>query len=258
MPSYHGADAGRVVEVHGKQVVVTGGAGGLGGAIVTALADGGAVVYALDLPQALHRIDGSGARGIGVDVSEEDDVIRALGEVEAVSGGLDALVVASGVQMHGRDGRIGEVSRDVWEETQRINLTGTFLPVKHAIPLMVRRDRSSLVLIGSPTGLTMSGSGYSAYAASKAGMMALGRVVAADYAAEGLRANVVIPGTMRTPLIEPLLADPVRRQELLAGLPIGRLGEPDDLVGIVRWLVSDASSFATGGFFPVDGGLTAR
>jgi NAD(P)-dependent dehydrogenase (short-subunit alcohol dehydrogenase family) len=122
----------------------------------------------------------------------------------------------------------------------------------------VRRERSSVVLIGSPTGLTMSGAGYSAYAASKAGMMALARVVAADYAGDGVRANVVVPGTMRTPLIEPLLADPARREELLAGLPIGRLGEPDDLVGIVRWLVSDASSFATGGFFPVDGGITAR
>ena len=246
------------MEVHGKHVVVTGGAGGLGGAMVAGLADAGAVVYALDLPQALSRVEASGARGIAVDVSDEDDVIRALSEVEALSGGLDALVVASGVQLHGRDGRIGDVSCEVWEETQRINLTGTFLPVKHAVPLLVRRDRSSLVLIGSPTGLTMSGAGYTAYAASKAGMMALARVVAADYAAEGLRANVVIPGTMRTPLIEPLLADPVRRVELLAGLPIGRLGDPGDLVGIVRWLVSDASSFATGGFFPVDGGLTAR
>ena len=88
-------------------------------------------------------------------------------------------------------------------------------------------------------------------------MMALARVVAADYAGDGVRATSS-PGTMRTPLIEPLLADPARRKELLAGLPIGRLGEPDDLVEIVRWLVSDASSFATGGFFPVDGGITAR
>lgn len=246
------------MDIDGKHVVVTGGAGGLGGAIVAGLASAGAVVYALDLPPALDRLEHADVRRIPVDVSEEEDVIRAFGEVAAASTGLDAMVVATGVQLHGRDGRIGDVSREVWEETQRINLTGTFLPVKHAIGSMVRRERSSLVLIGSPTGLTMSGSGYSAYAASKAGMMALARVVAADYAADGVRANVVIPGTMRTPLIEPLLSDPVRRAELLAGLPIGRIGEPDDLVGVVRWLVSDASSFATGGFFPVDGGITAR
>src|SRR3712207_738684 len=79
---YHGAEAGRVVQVHGKQVVVIGGGGGLGEAIVGGLADAGAVVYALDLPQALQRIDGSGIRGIAVDVSEEEDVVRALGQVE--------------------------------------------------------------------------------------------------------------------------------------------------------------------------------
>jgi NAD(P)-dependent dehydrogenase (short-subunit alcohol dehydrogenase family) len=248
----------RVVDVHGKQVVVTGGVGGLGGAIVAALAAGGAVVYALDLPPALTGAKRSGIREIAVDVSDEGDVVRALARVGTHTDGLDAMVVATGVQMHGRDGRIGDVTLEVWEENQRVNLTGTFLPVKHAIRMMTRRQRSSLVLIGSPTGLTMSGAGYSAYAASKAGMMALARVVAADYAGQGVRANVVVPGTMRTPLIEPLLADPLRRGELLTGLPIGRLGEPDDLTEIVRWLVSDASSFATGGFFPVDGGLTAR
>jgi NAD(P)-dependent dehydrogenase (short-subunit alcohol dehydrogenase family) len=246
------------MEVEGKQVAVTGGAGGLGGAVAADLAEAGAVVYSLDLPQALDRAGRAAVHGVPVDISDEVEVVRAFREVEAATGGLDALVVASGIQLHGRDGRIGDVSREVWEETQRVNLTGTFLAVKHAIRLMVRRDRSSLVLIGSPTGLTMSGSGYSAYAASKAGMMGLARIVAADYASDGVRANVVVPGTMRTPLIEPLLADPARRDELLAGLPIGRLGEPDDLVGIVRWLVSDASGFATGGFFPVDGGLTAR
>ena len=247
------------MEVHGKHVVVTGGAGGLGGALVAGLAAAGAVVYALDRPRALDGLEHpAGVRGIPVDVTDEEDVAGALRQVAAAGDGLDALVVATGVQLHGRDGRIGDVPREVWEETQRVNLTGTFLPIKHAVGHMVRRDRSSVVLIGSPTGLTMSGSGYSAYAASKAGMMALARVVAADYAGKGVRANVVVPGTMRTPLIEPLLADPARREELLAGLPIGRLGEPDDLVGIVRWLVSDASSFATGGFFPVDGGITAR
>jgi NAD(P)-dependent dehydrogenase (short-subunit alcohol dehydrogenase family) len=246
------------VDVNGKHVVVTGGAGGLGRAIAVDLAEAGAVVHALDRPTALERLDHAGLTKTPVDVADEEDVVRAFREVAEVSPELDAVVVATGVQRHGSDGRIGDVSRAVWEETQRVNLTGTFLPVKHAIGMMVRRDRSSLVLIGSPTGLTMSGSGYTAYAASKAGMMALARVVAADYAADGVRANVVVPGTMRTPLIEPLLSDPVRRDELLAGLPIGRLGDPDDLTGIVRWLVSDASSFATGGFFPVDGGITAR
>jgi NAD(P)-dependent dehydrogenase (short-subunit alcohol dehydrogenase family) len=246
------------VDVSGKHVVVTGGAGGLGRVIAADLAAGGAVVHVLDLPRALDQLDHPGLAKTAVDVADEEDVVRAFRAVAELSPDLDALVVATGIQRHGSDGRIADVTRAVWEETQRVNLTGTFLPIKHAVGMMVRRERSSLVLIGSPTGLTMSGAGYTAYAASKAGMMALARVVAADYAAEGLRANVVVPGTMRTPLIEPLLGDPERRAELLAGLPIGRLGEPEDLTGLVRWLVSDASGFATGGFFPVDGGITAR
>jgi dihydroanticapsin dehydrogenase len=89
-------------------------------------------------------------------------------------------------------------------------------------------------------------------------MMSMARIVAADYARHGVRANVVVPGTMRTPLIEPLLSDPAKHQALLDASPIGRLGEPADVVGVVRWLVSDESSFATGGFYAVDGGLTAR
>jgi dihydroanticapsin dehydrogenase len=139
-----------------------------------------------------------------------------------------------------------------------VNLTGAFLCVKHALPLLTRQSSSSIVLVGSPTGLTMSGAGYAAYAASKAGMMSLGRTVAADYAAQGVRANVVVPGTMRTPLITPLLDDPATRDALLEGTPLGRLGDPGDLDGIIEWLVSPASSFATGAFFAVDGGLTAR
>jgi len=246
------------MDIVGKRVAVTGAAGGLGGAIAQDLAGAGAAVFALDRPGLVSGGGGGGIESIAVDVTDESSVASAAKRITGSGASLDALVVSAGVQLHSSDGPVGEVSIDTWNRTLAVNMTGAFLVVEHLVGALCLAEQSSLVLIGSPTGLTMSGAGYTAYAASKAGMMALSRVVAADYAKQGVRANVVVPGTMRTPLIEPLIADDERRQSLLASLPVGRLGEPGDLTGLVRWLVSDSSSFATGGFFAVDGGLTAR
>jgi len=146
----------------------------------------------------------------------------------------------------------------VWNRTLAVNLTGAFLTIKHTIPLLRAAANGSLILCGSPTGLTMSGGGYAAYSASKAGMMSLARTVAADYAADGIRANIIVPGTTRTPLIAALLEDPARRAALLAGTPIGRLGTSEDLTGIAVYLASDESRYATAATFTVDGGLTQR
>lgn len=244
------------MDVLGKRVVVTGAAGGLGGAVARDLSEAGALVHGLDLAEAWRGAPPSGMSVSDVDLTLESSVRDAF--AARADEPVDALVVAAGVQLHGEDGPVSQVGLETWDRTMAVNLTGTYLTLRFALPLMVTAGRSSVVLIGSPTGLTMSGAGYAAYAASKAGMMALSRVVAVDYARSGVRSNVVVPGTVRTPLIEPLLADPTTRRALLDGLPLGRLGEPEDITGIVRWLVSDASSFATGGFFAVDGGLTAR
>lgn len=246
------------MDVTGKRVAVTGAAGGIGGAISAELTRAGAVVYALDQPQALERADLAAVHPVAVDVTDETSVVDAAGHLTQGGAALDALVVCAGIQLHGSDGPIASVSTQTWDRTLAVNLTGAFLVTKHLVEPLTRAGRSSLVLIGSPTGLTMCGAGYTAYAASKAGMMALARVVAADYAGQGLRANVVVPGTIRTPLIEPLMSDDETHRSLVAGIPAGRLGEPAELGGLVRWLVSDSSAFATGGFFPVDGGLTAR
>jgi dihydroanticapsin dehydrogenase len=104
----------------------------------------------------------------------------------------------------------------------------------------------------------MEGAGFTAYGASKAGMMGLSRIIAADYKELGVRSNVVVPGSMITPLIKELLADPQKSAGLIERTPLGRLGDPRELVGIVNWLVSADSSFATGASYAVDGGMTAR
>jgi NAD(P)-dependent dehydrogenase (short-subunit alcohol dehydrogenase family) len=238
------------MDLKGYNVVVTGGSGGIGSALVSGLIATGASVHNLDLNSA----ENSEAAFHKTDLSSEASVKESLSAIEII----DALIVCAGVQMVGLDSKIGEVSLETWQKTLDINMTGAFLSVKHAIPGLIKSGRGSVIIIGSPTAISMEGAGYTAYGASKAGMMGLSRIIAADYKDKGIRSNVVVPGSMLTPLIEKILEDPEKRQGLIDRTPLGRMGKPSDLVGLVNWLVSDQSSFATGASYAVDGGMTAR
>jgi short-subunit dehydrogenase len=238
------------MELTGYNVVVTGGSGGIGSALVSGLIAAGASVHNLDINSA----ENSEANFHKTDLSSEASVKESLSSIEKI----DAMVVCAGVQMVGLDSKIGDVSLDTWQKTLDINMTGAFLSVKHAIPGLIKSGRGSVILIGSPTAISMEGAGYTAYGASKAGMMGLSRIIAADYKDKGIRSNVVVPGSMLTPLIEKILEDPEKRQGLIDRTPLGRMGKPSDLVGLVNWLVSEQSSFATGASYAVDGGMTAR
>lgn len=246
--------------LQGKRIALTGATGGLATAMAHGFSAGGARLELIDLRsgavEALaDRLPHATARP--TDITDEAAVAATFGHI-GDEGPLDALVVTAGIQLHDEDGPAEDVSLDAWQRTLAVNLTGSFLCCREALPALRRSPSSSIVLVGSPTGLTMSGAGYTAYSASKAGMMSLARTIAADYAADGVRANVLVPGTMVTPLTEQLMAEPATRSRLLAGTPIGRLGRPEDLVGLAAWLVGDESGFATGATFSVDGGLTAR
>jgi dihydroanticapsin dehydrogenase len=238
------------MKLSGYHVAITGGSGGIGSALATGLLEDGATVYNLDFVKPADE----SSQFIQVDLSDENSVQEAFKKIEK----LDAIIVAAGVQLVGSDSKIGDVTLDTWQRTIDINLTGAFLSVKHAMPFLVKSGRGSVVLIGSPTAISMEGAGYSAYGASKAGMMGLSRIIAADYKEDGVRSNVVVPGSMITPLIAKILEDPAKGAGLVARTPLGRLGEPRELVGIVNWLVSTDSSFATGASYAVDGGMTAR
>jgi NAD(P)-dependent dehydrogenase (short-subunit alcohol dehydrogenase family) len=238
------------MELKGYNVVVTGGSGGIGSALVSGLLAAGASVHNLDL----NKAENSGAIFHKTDLTRETSVKESLASIEII----DAIVVCAGIQLVGQDSKIGDVSLEIWQKTLDINMTGAFLSVKHAIPGLIKSGRGSVILIGSPTAISMEGAGYTAYGASKAGMMGLSRIIAADYKDKGIRSNVVVPGSMLTPLIEKILEDPEKRQGLIDRTPLGRMGKPSDLVGLVNWLVSDQSSFATGASYAVDGGMTAR
>jgi len=238
------------MNLSGYKVAVTGGSGGIGSALITGLVDAGATVYNLDRTASANNA----VEYIEVDLTDEENVKSAFSKIAK----LDALIVCAGIQLVGKDSKIADVSLDTWQRTVDINMTGAFLSVKYAMPALVNSGHGSVVLIGSPTGMTMEGAGYTAYGASKAGMMGLSRIIAVDYKEQGIRSNVVVPGTMSTPLIQKIADDPEKGPDLIRRTPLARMGDPKDLVGIVNWLVSTESSFATGASYAVDGGMTAR
>ena len=245
----------------GKVGVVTGAAGGIGAAAARAFLAEGATVGLMDRDaQVLSTLFAAERDRVAVleaDVTEEGSVAAAVESWRRLHGRADFVYVCAGQQLHGQDGPAGSVSLEVWNQTIAVNLTGAFLTVKHLVPLLCAARSGSLILCGSPTGLRMT-AGYSAYAASKAGMMSLARTVAADYAPAGVRANIIVPGTTRTPLIRVLLDDEATRDALVSAIPVGRLGTVEELAGIAVFLASDESRYATGATFCVDGGLTQR
>lgn len=246
----------------GKVAVITGAASGIGRATATAFAAEGARVGLLDTDAAsVERLAAElaeAAFGLPADVSDEGSVRDAFGVVWRTAGRLDVLFNGAAIQLNGRDARAHELDLEVWQRTLAVNLTGTFLCCKHAIPLMLEGGGGSIVMCGSPTGIRGAATGFDAYTASKGGVMALSRVLAMDYARHGIRVNTLVPGTTDTPLIRQNLADPARRREIEAAVPLGRLADPAEYASLAVYLASDESGYATGAEFIVDGGITAR
>ena len=161
------------------------------------------------------------------------------------------------MQLFGQDAQAADLDLDVWRRTIDINLTGTFLTVKHAVRAMLAHGRGgSIILTGSPTGLNGEGKDFTAYSASKAGIHGLARTVAAAYADRGIRVNTVVPGYTETSLVTTISSDPEARAAIIGRIPLGRPGSPADVEGIMVYLASDDGAFATGALFAVDGGMT--
>ncbi|MBA2518135.1 MAG: SDR family oxidoreductase [Chloroflexia bacterium] len=249
--------------LEGKIAVITGAGSGIGQGAARAFVGEGAIVGLLDrnadAVAATARELGERAFPLATDVGDEASVAAAFAEVRRRHGRLDVLYTCAAVQLIGEDAPVHELDVDVWDRTHRVNLRGVYLCNKHGVRLMMESgDGGSIINTGSPTGLTMSGAGWHAYSSSKAGVMGLTRVMAADYAKHKIRVNGIVPGTIETTLTKPLVDDP----ETLAGLtalhPIGRIGTPADMAGIAVFLAADESAFATGAHFFVDGGISVR
>jgi NAD(P)-dependent dehydrogenase (short-subunit alcohol dehydrogenase family) len=246
----------------GKSALVTGAASGIGRAVARRFAREGAVVAFVDrdgdsAAAAVAELGGgTDAYAFEADVTDERTVAGAFASLRERAGHVDVAVANAGVQLFGQDAPVGDLDLAVWRRTLDVNLTGTFLTVKHAVRAMIAHG-GSVIVTGSPTGVVGGGRGFSAYSASKAGIHGLTRVVAADYAAAGIRVNAVVPGYTETPLVQAIAGDEEARSALLSSVPLGRAGTPRDVEGIMVFLASDESAYATGALFIVDGGATA-
>ncbi|MDP9904842.1 SDR family NAD(P)-dependent oxidoreductase [Arthrobacter bambusae] len=244
----------------GKTALVTGAGSGIGLAVAQRFVAEGARVYFADInleaAEKAAAVTGSAlAQALRMDISDEASVIAAYAAV-AEDGPLDVVVANAGVQLFGQDARVGDLDLAVWEKTVSINQRGAFLTLKHAVRAMEGRG-GSIICTGSPTAVVACGQTFTAYTSSKAGVHGLARVVAADYAAAGIRVNTVVPGYTETPLVQTIADDPVSRAGLVNSTMLGRPGTAADVEGIMVFLASDESAYATGGLFTVDGGLTA-
>jgi NAD(P)-dependent dehydrogenase (short-subunit alcohol dehydrogenase family) len=244
----------------GKTALVTGAATGIGYAVAARMAlEGARVVFSdRDANGAVSAAEDSegDTRAVTMDISDESSVEAAFAELSASGWSPDVVVANAGVQLFGHDAPAADLDLDVWRRTIDINLTGTFLTVKHAVRSMKAGGGGSIILTGSPTGLNGEGAAFTAYSASKAGIHGLARTVAAAYAADNIRVNTVIPAYTETTLVSTITTDPEARAAIIGRIPLGRAGSPADIEGVMVFLASDDAAFATGAAFAVDGGMT--
>ncbi|WP_372619181.1 SDR family NAD(P)-dependent oxidoreductase [Falsiroseomonas sp.] len=258
----------------GKVAIVTGagciGPGwGNGRAIAVGLAREGATVLGLDrnpdsMTETAERITAEGGRfeAASCDVTESAAIARMVAETMARHGRIDVLVNNVGGSAAG--GPV-EMAEEIWDLQIDTNLKSVFLTCKHVLPVMEMQGGGAIVNLASTSGIRWTGAAQVAYAAAKAGVIQLSRVVAMQYAAKGIRVNTVVPGQMHTPMVEARLAGQRAGGDVeklvasrLARIPLGFAGDGRDTANAVLFLASEEARFITGTELVVDGGMTVR
>ncbi|MDX6400453.1 MAG: hypothetical protein QOF27_1059 [Gaiellaceae bacterium] len=251
------------MRLSGRIAFVTGGAQGIGRAIVEQFLGEGARVVLVDIDQvaAAETVSALGSKdcllSLRCDVTSEREVQDAVATTIERFGGLDILINNAGMNAYGDATTMTEGD---WNRLFDVDLKASWLCAKHALPALGASGRGSIVNIASIHAL-MTIKGFFPYAAAKSAILGLTRSLALDYGTSNVRANAVCPGYVRTRLVQEwfdLQDDPGVEARVIEQQPLGRIGEPAEVASLVAFLASDESSYMTGAVISIDGGLSAR
>ena len=243
--------------LEGKVALVTGGRGGIGRAICARFAGEGAAVFAADLAEGEGDLP-PGVSFIELDVTQEAQASVVMSEIGYAHGRLDILVNAAAIEI---EKTIEATSLDEWNRIFAINVTGTFLVSKHALPLLREAGGGSIINFGSYDGF-IADPNLAAYCATKGAVHALTRAMACDHGPENIRVNAICPGFIDTPMLQSFFGSAGDIESLKGAVrdvhPLGRYGTPEDVASLVAWLASDEARYASGQLWVLDGALTAQ
>jgi len=256
------------MRLNGKIALVTGGRGGIGRAICARFEKEGATVYAADLTETGSLDQTDTTRFVQLDVADEDAVKAAMNKVSTEADHLDILVNAAGIEI---EKTIEDTTLEEWNRSFAVNVTGTFLTSKHALPLLRKAASNgasaSLINFGSYDGF-IADPGLAAYCATKGAVHALTRAMACDHGPEGIRVNAICPGYIDTPMLQSFFEGDGSggegqtiddlQQAVRDVHPMRTYGTPDDIANLVTWLASDEARYASGQLWVLDGGLSAQ
>ncbi len=240
----------------GKTAFVTGGAGGIGGAICARFVKEGAEVIAADIAEPAALPEGLSWRRY--DVTSEAVIRQTFDELGGQWERLDILVNAAGIEI---EKTIEDTTLEEWNRVFAINVTGIFLTSKYALPLLRKSPGASVINFGSYDGF-IADPGLAAYCASKGAVHALTRAMACDHGPECIRVNAICPGYVDTPMLQSFFGESGDIESLQQAVrdvhPLRRYGTPDDIANLVNWLASDEARYASGQLWVIDGGLSAQ
>jgi len=254
------ANSGRL---QGKVALITGGASGIGRASSLLFAKEGAHVLVVDLDRikgekivAEIQNQGGNASFFRADISSEADSAAMINQAESKFGKLDVLFNNAGLS-HADDGSSQDTTKEIFDLTMAVNVTGVFLGCKYGIPALKRAGGGCIINTASFVARLGAATPQIAYTASKGAVLSMTRELAVIHAREGIRVNALCPGPLRTDLLMKYLDTEEKRQRRLVHIPMGRFGEAEEIAKAALFLASEESSFVTGSEFLVDGGITA-
>ena len=250
------------MRLDGKVAIITGAGSGIGRASAHLFAREGARVVACDINEGegeqtvdAVRKEGGDAHLVQADVADSGQVLAMVRACMDRYGALDVLFNCAAVSLTKQDGPVGDLDEEIWNTTLAINLTGTFLCCKHALPIMVENRKGSIINVISRA--CLESSPIHAYSVSKAGVLSLTRNIAVSYAPHNVRANAISPGGIDTPMSFQARDTPETAAAYMSGLPLGRLAQPVEVARLALYLASDESPHVTGTVIPIDAGSSA-